>query len=78
MTDTRDDADVLTVPDHYTDSGEWCRWSGTQIRDHELRCPVGCDGARHHYANDGHPECEDYTEHCPDHEGSCDGACPTR
>lgn len=50
------------LPIHYRDddpnhgrSGGLCPWSGTV----GLICPFGCAGAREHYANDGHPECEE-------------------
>lgn len=59
---------MLTLPTHYRDDdvpdasgrprlGQLCDHSGTG--DMEQGCPRGCSGAREHYANDGHPECED-------------------
>ena len=53
-----------TFPIHYLDGenkGE-CRFSGSPRTDDSQSCPNGCSGARYHYANDGHPECEDEEE----------------
>lgn len=60
---------MTTLPIHYLDDdlgprgrgqrGE-CPHSGEATETG--RCPRGCDGARYHYANDGHPECEDKDE----------------
>lgn len=54
----------LTLPFHYRDSGEPCDYSGHKAVDGI--CPNGCDGARYHYANDGHPECAESIETEPD------------
>lgn len=50
---------VTTWPYHYRDDGTWCRWSGVTHRTPGQCCHSGCDGSRHHYANDGHPECDE-------------------
>ena len=44
----------VALPIHYRDNGELCDYSGTI---HANGCPRGCDGARYHYTNDGHPQC---------------------
>lgn len=51
------------LPVHYRDDGYaagdkqrgLCPHSGTGNMAHG--CPNGCEGAREHYANDGHPRC---------------------
>lgn len=48
---------MLTLPVHYRDGGEPCPYGGIQTQDGI--CPNGCDGAHYHYANDGHPECNE-------------------
>lgn len=52
------------LPVHYRDDnpatgqlGQLCDHAGTG--DIAAGCPRGCDGARSHYANDGHPGCAD-------------------
>lgn len=50
---------VNTFPYHYRDNdGPVCTWSGS-ARLGDDACPNGCAGSRSHYANDGHPQCED-------------------
>jgi hypothetical protein len=50
---------TTTFPYHYRDEdGPVCSWSGT-ARAGDETCPNGCEGSKHHYANDGHPECAD-------------------
>lgn len=51
------EAQTDTVPDHYNADGEWCAGGG-QPPNRFGKCPYGCDHAEH-YANDGHPGCED-------------------
>ncbi len=46
-----------TLPYHYRDDGRWCKYSNCSSRSGA--CPAGCDGAHEHYANDGHPECDE-------------------
>lgn len=50
---------MTTWPFHYRDTGEPCPWSGVRHRPGVDTCPYGCNGSRFHYANDGHPECDD-------------------
>ncbi|OBG21506.1 hypothetical protein A5768_25705 [Mycolicibacterium fortuitum] len=55
----------LPLPVHHLDEGHLaadkqrgvCPHSGTG--DMADGCPRGCEGAREHYSNDGHPQCED-------------------
>ncbi|MDD4865573.1 MAG: hypothetical protein PHQ28_00085 [Mycobacterium sp.] len=54
----------MPLPTHYRDDdpysrhlGKLCEHSGTG--DMSAGCPRGCEGARTHYANDGHPQCDD-------------------
>lgn len=58
----------MELPIHYRDDevpdlngvlrlGQLCDFSGTG--DMQQGCPNGCSSAREHYANDGHPECDD-------------------
>jgi hypothetical protein len=54
-----EDNSVTTWPHHHRDDGTWCRWSGVEHRTPDTRCPAGCDASREHYANDGHPECDE-------------------
>lgn len=55
----------LPLPTHHLDEG-WrkedqqrgiCPHSGTG--DMAQGCPRGCEGAKEHYSNDGHPQCEE-------------------
>lgn len=55
---------MAVLPVHYRDDdlilkykGGLCEYSGIGDMDHG--CPRGCSGAREHYANDGHEECEE-------------------
>lgn len=59
---------MFSLPVHYRDDdypgvsgrpqlGLICDYSGTG--DMQQGCPRGCAGAREHYANDGHLECDD-------------------
>lgn len=54
----------MRLPVHFRDDdpnhghrGELCDFSGTG--DMDQGCPRGCNGAKEHYANDGHPECDE-------------------
>jgi hypothetical protein len=60
--------DDCVLPVHFRDDdtvdangrlrlGEICDFSGTGNMLHG--CPRGCSGATSHYANDGHPWCEE-------------------
>lgn len=49
--------DTLALPFHYRDNGQPCDYSNTG--DMSKGCFHGCSGARFHYANDGHEECDD-------------------
>jgi hypothetical protein len=57
---------ILILPVHYRDDdpntrhkGALCPFSGTYAKRSGAYCPLGCSGATEHYANDGHPECEE-------------------
>lgn len=52
-----------TFPFHYRDDRAEtpCESSYTEGWVEGRTCPRGCDGSRTHYANDGHPECEEQT-----------------
>jgi hypothetical protein len=48
-----------TFPVHFRDGdGPKCEWSGSPCQPGQT-CPNGCAGSKEHYANDGHPECDD-------------------
>lgn len=54
----------MILPHHYRDDdpahghrGGVCPFGGTS--QPSGICPYGCGGAREHYANDGHPECDE-------------------
>lgn len=46
-------------PVHHRDDGLYCDQSGQPRATPTTPCRYGCGGAHEHYANDGHPECED-------------------
>ncbi|MFZ2241437.1 MAG: hypothetical protein WAV90_18130 [Gordonia amarae] len=64
MKNTDDFYDDDALPIHHLDEDidgrqrGVCPHSGTGSM--AAGCPRGCDGARHHYSNDGHRNCADY------------------
>lgn len=59
-TPNEDEQMTTTYPIHHLDGENRgvCPHSGSLRETDSTPCPRGCDGARHHYANDGHADCE--------------------